>query len=262
MSSATTTQPKTKEPVKEVDLLGGFDEEDAFASGSTNTGMATNKALPSLSGISTSADGEWLSVLTSLCSIQELMDYTATDDDFADFQAAPTSPPTAANSANKPNLLEMLSSAPPSSRPAATYASTPLYSQQPAASITNNTGIGMGMGLLSPSNAPQNAAAAPASTPSPIVRSNVTSPSPSGAAAKPSGNFDDLWTMSLGSSNTPAGNTAAGVKSIKDLEKEKANAAIWGQKTTQKPAQFGDFGGFGGSTGNASASAGGDDLLL
>jgi epsin len=56
-STATATPPKAKEPVKEVDLLGGFEEEDAFAGSSTNTGMATNKALPSLSGLSTSAEG-------------------------------------------------------------------------------------------------------------------------------------------------------------------------------------------------------------
>lgn len=78
--------------------------------------------------------------------------------------------------------------------------------------------------------------------------------------------------MSLGSA--AASKPATGGKSMKDLEKEKAQAGIWG--AGQKPAGapvgaamgsgFGNFGGgsFGTSgTGGASSSAGGgDDLLL
>jgi len=95
------------------------------------------------------------------------------------------------------------------------------------------------------------------------MSSSSTKP-PTAAPAK-SSNFDDLWSMSLGSggsSSAKPGAATAG-KSIKDLEKEKALAGIWGaqQKSVggvAPPAIFGVFG-------NAvppSSSGGGDDLLL
>jgi epsin len=78
--------------------------------------------------------------------------------------------------------------------------------------------------------------------------------------------------MSLGSAATgkPAGGAAAGSKSIRDLEKEKAQAGIWGaqsQMRPQAPASSAAAGGFGSfvkplapSSGGESAEA--DDLLL
>lgn len=92
-------------------------------------------------------------------------------------------------------------------------------------------------------------------------------PTPSAATSSTKsggGGFDDLWTMSLGSAATskPAG--PAGGKSIRDLEKEKAQAGIWGaQSQVRLPA-----GGFAkptapsGGSGGGGASAGPDDLLL
>jgi len=86
------------------------------------------------------------------------------------------------------------------------------------------------------------------------------------------GGFDDLWTMSLGSTaaNKSSGN-AAGAKSMRDLEKEKAQAGIWGsQYQTRAPvaaaaaASSSGFGSFvkpAGSSGGMS-SGGPDDLLL
>lgn len=80
--------------------------------------------------------------------------------------------------------------------------------------------------------------------------------------ASSAGGFDDLWNLSLGTSkpSTPA-NNAAGKKSIKDLEKEKTQASIWGS------AGSGSLGSRGPSTGATSApaqssSSGFDDLLL
>jgi epsin len=103
----------------------------------------------------------------------------------------------------------------------------------------------------------------------------------SGAAKpKPSSNFDDLWSMSLGSStgNKPAAGGTGANKSIKDLEKEKAQAGIWGsgqQSQQQKPGggamgatgAFGQFGsgsfvGSGAATSSSASAGGGDDLLL
>ena len=94
--------------------------------------------------------------------------------------------------------------------------------------------------------------------------SNSSAKPPAAAQAK-SANFDDLWSMSLGgggSSSAKPGAITAG-KSIKDLEKEKAQAGIWGaqQKSVggaPVPAAFG--GGFGNAA--PPSSGGGDDLLL
>lgn len=100
---------------------------------------------------------------------------------------------------------------------------------------------------------------------SPVTRQGTASPSTQAKAAAPaaSANFDDLWSLSLGTGATKPATGAAGSagKSIKDLEKEKAMAGLWGG---QKPsggsnagAGAGGFGSFGNST-----SSGGDDLLL
>lgn len=89
---------------------------------------------------------------------------------------------------------------------------------------------------------------------------------PLAAAQTKSANFDDLWSLSLGgggsSSSAKPGATAVG-KSIKDLEKEKAQAGIWGAQ--QKPVGGAPVpAAFGGGFGNAAppSSSGGDDLLL
>jgi len=93
------------------------------------------------------------------------------------------------------------------------------------------------------------------------------------AAAKPSANFDDLWSLSLGSSGaTKPGAGPANPKSIKDLEKEKALAGLWGgagdptrgSSSASRPPAMGGFGSFGGAGGTSSSSnmGGGDDLLL
>ena len=85
-----------------------------------------------------------------------------------------------------------------------------------------------------------------------------------GGAAKASGGFDDLWSMSLGSSSAASAKPATGAgtnKTIKDLEREKAQATIWG--SGKAPASGGGgFGGFSGSSGGGAASGGGGDLLF
>ena len=101
---------------------------------------------------------------------------------------------------------------------------------------------------------------------SPPIRASSTPAAPS--ATKPSSNFDDLWSMSLGSSASTKPTT--GGKTMNDLTKEKAEAGIWGgaQKTTIAPmggatgGGSSGFGNFGGPFTSASAGGGGDDLLL
>jgi epsin len=107
----------------------------------------------------------------------------------------------------------------------------------------------------------------------PTSMSNSSAKPPAAAQAK-SANFDDLWTMSLGgggggggsssSSSVSKPGAATAGKSIKDLEKEKAQAGIWGAQQKYVggapiPAAFG--GGFGNAA-PPSTSSGGDDLLL
>ncbi|KAL1742046.1 hypothetical protein HDZ31DRAFT_24540, partial [Schizophyllum fasciatum] len=112
-----TAPPAPKQPEPVVDLLGGFDDEPTPAAPPANN---QNKALPALGG-----GGD--------------------DDDFADFQAAPTTPApaSAAPAAAKPNLMDLLNSTPATaSAPAsaAPMASPPAYGQQSFGAY------GMGMG--------------------------------------------------------------------------------------------------------------------
>jgi epsin len=123
-----------------------------------------------------------------------------------------------------------------------------------------------GAAPLKPVSVPLNpAAAAPPRNTSQGTGTSVT---------KPSANFDDLWSMSLGSSTARPASAGAGGKSIKDLEKEKALAGLWGKTGSQANMNAGAFGSFGvprtsgsGSMGGASSSLSNsagdaDDLLL
>ncbi|KAG8685362.1 Epsin-3, clathrin recruitment and traffic between the Golgi and endosome [Ceratobasidium sp. 394] len=119
---------------------------------------------------------------------------------------------------------------------------------------------------MSASSGPNYFASAPVMSPTATgTGSQIRSPgATNGGAAKSSGNFDDLWSMSLGSSSTASAKPATGAsagKSIKDLEKEKAQATIWGSGG-KPPASGGGFGAFSGSTGGGAASGGGGGDLL
>jgi len=92
------------------------------------------------------------------------------------------------------------------------------------------------------------------------------------APGKPatSANFDDLWNLSLGTSSTANKPNANPVpaKSMKDLEKEKASAGIWGamnQNQARQPAMGGGLWGASNPTTNTNTtkpSGGVDDLLF
>lgn len=218
------------------------------------------------------------------------------DDDFADFQAAPVQ--AAPTAAAKPNLMDILDSSSTSPRPTTNNV---MGVQQPGAYGMNMGGMGMGMGMggshrpspslssysqfsspISPQQTMQQQqqpffGGAPLKPTSPMGStfgsSAASRPSAQANAAKPAtssgGNFDDLWTMSLGGGSSGAvkpGVVGAG-KSIKDLEREKAMAGLWGSGNpanggTGAGNAFGggQYGGFGAGTG--SSSSGGDDLLL
>src|SRR6266403_499204 len=215
------------------------------------------------------------------------------DDDFADFQAAPSSPPAAASTTltplaaapvagtAKPNLMDLLASTAP-----APSASRSIQSAQPQPFGTLNTALAAASPQqLRPSSTPATVptyAGMPVMNPT-SARSTVTSPVTSGTTSsataasastktgKAGGGFDDLWSMSLGSAagSKPTGGTATGSKSIRDLEKEKAQAGIWGtqrQMRTQAPASAtaGGFGSFAkpmAPSSGAESTVGVDDLL-
>lgn len=122
------------------------------------------------------------------------------------------------------------------------------------ASFTGSTSAGFA-GTLSPT---------PAAAARPAVGATSTTPS----AGKPSSNFDDLWSLGLGASGKPSsgssGNTGASAgKSMKDLEREKAQAGIWGASQGHRAqSSVGSFGAFGGASSGGASGGGGDDLLL
>ncbi|GJE92639.1 ENTH-domain-containing protein [Phanerochaete sordida] len=202
------------------------------------------------------------------------------DDDFDDFQAAPPSAgpaatflgstPAAPAKATSPplpqqanaNLFNMLSPATTSSPPPMQASRAPSY-------------MGAGMGsTMTP-------AAAPNYT-SPIMTANAparqssfggVSTAPTTPAARPAssaGGFDDLWSMSLGSSAPKPQQSSGPAKSIQDLQKEKAQAAIWGQGQQARPPMAAGFGSFGSAPASGSSNAappsssgnGIDDLLF
>ncbi|KAG6850212.1 hypothetical protein H0H93_016391 [Arthromyces matolae] len=254
-------------PAPVEDLLGAFGDDDTF--GSTTSGPApltgNNKALPAVNA-----------------------PVAIDDDDFADFQAAPTqttpapaaparAPPAAAV---KPNLMELLASTPSTTYNAPRPAQQPLYQQpsyqQPVFGAGNATATGFG-GMHRPtqsiSSQPQFSAAPIQAQPlfggaplAPSLTAQAPAPVPAAtpAATKSSslggGAFDDLWSMSLGASNKPT-TTAGQNKSIKDLEKEKTMAGLWGNQPKSSYGAGGAKPATGGSQPPA-ASSSADDWML
>ncbi|KIP03096.1 hypothetical protein PHLGIDRAFT_31946 [Phlebiopsis gigantea 11061_1 CR5-6] len=199
------------------------------------------------------------------------------DDDFADFQAAPPSagptagaflgtalapakpmsPPIVPQAQSNANLFNMLAPTTTASPPPMTANRAPAY-------------MSSGMGAaMTPTAAPNYTS--PIMTPSSTTTSRTNSvlgaPSPAPAARKPasSGNFDDLWSMSLGSAASKPATPAGPAKSIQALQQEKAQAGIWGS-SQQRPPMGAPLGTFGAPAANAapssSAGDGLDDLLF
>ncbi|EMD39644.1 hypothetical protein CERSUDRAFT_111954 [Gelatoporia subvermispora B] len=241
--------PKAKEPEPVIDLLGM--DDDPFPA-PTQSSSDANKALPAVSALPP----------------------VAVDDDFDDFQAAPPSANTnlsfAAPSAPAPappyvqqtSFVAQPTSPPamgvpsqPWSPPAPNYSSPPPPSMQPIFSqpaLTPTT--------LHPTSPP------PRNVASPPVVGGVPRPAASTHKSTGSTNFDDLWSMSLGSSSASKAPAGGPAKSIKVLEKEKAQAGIWQASANRPPmgAPLGSFGATGTSSAAPPASSGNglDDLLF
>ncbi|EJU02936.1 ENTH-domain-containing protein [Dacryopinax primogenitus] len=170
-------------------------------------------------------------------------------DDFDDFQAAPMSPhvgvssvPAAPAKTGGAGLFDLLDSTPAPARTAfsppmttsapsmmATQPQRPMMPAAPMQSFTSNNSGMLPSALTGPAKV------------GPSAATTTT-------ASKPAGAFDDLWSMSLGSSAPKPTSTAVnnGNKSMLDLQREKAQANLWGQAaggtgTTTKPAGSGGF---------------------
>ncbi|TBU23061.1 ENTH-domain-containing protein [Dichomitus squalens] len=261
-------EPPKAQPV--IDLLGM--DDDAFGS---TVSAPPEKALPPTGSQPLQGGG---------------------DDDFDDFQSAPPSAAPTNNAffntvpAAAPTALPLPLSAQPLSPPAT-------QTQVPAQNANNlfnllSTGAPAGAArtpYTSPPAVPTQNMMRPlvASPPplggaplipnrplqptSPPPRATTTSPGFGGGAPqqqKPAASFDDLWNLSLSSSAASKPNApAAPQKSMKDLEKEKAQATFWGAGQSKPPAAAG-FGAFGGASASAAPPAssqsahGLDDLLF
>ncbi|CUA68801.1 ENTH domain-containing protein C794,11c [Schizosaccharomyces pombe 972h-] [Rhizoctonia solani] len=270
-SPAPATAPPPKAPAPAVNLLDFGDDEPASAPAA----VAPTLAQPASSAAPAAS----------------------LDDDFGEFSSASVAPapttqaPAAAVAPAAPkssSIFDMLDST-PAPAPAANNTfnpvqATPVFGgaapanfgtmQSPTAGSFGNTSQ-----PISPTNF-GGAAPRPAMQPTmssgpnyfasaPVMSPTVSTPGSqiksSGAAgtAKSSANFDDLWSMSLGSSATakPAANTGTSTgKSIKDLEREKAQAKIWGGGG-QAYNTTGGFGNFSSGSGGT-ANGGGGDLLF
>ncbi|KAK4689446.1 hypothetical protein P7C73_g664, partial [Tremellales sp. Uapishka_1] len=205
----TKAPPKAEtkvEPIKEVNL---FDFGDDDIGGSASAPISAPAPVPAAGGFG--------------------------DDDFDDFQQAPSVAPTSTApspaAAPKPNnIFDLLDSAPSSSpqvqsrAPALSLSQPPMYTSQPS--------------FTQPAYSKPQPAIVPATASRPSYTS-ATSPKPAAAAST----FDDLWATSLSSvgGTAPKVQTQNGGKTIKDLEKEKAMSGLWGngqpaQQQQQKPA--------------------------
>lgn len=268
LSQTTTVPPKT--PEKPVDLLG-FADEDPFGSG---------PALPP-NNAPTLAPPQRAQPVASL-----------DDDDFDDFQAAPptTSSSTLTAPAPQPQRPVIpIQPAQPIQFVAPPQPAQSIQAIHPAQPAQQPTLFGSGMNVMSPGSrttsppyaAPNYNISTSIMSPTPPIQQGgipgmvpgMIKPSTTPQPAKPAAsvNFDDLWNLSLGpasTSNKTNTNTAP-AKSLKDLEKEKANAGIWGpaNPTQSRPPAMG--GGLWGpsntATGNVNTTkppGGVDDLLF
>jgi epsin len=279
---SSTTQSKAAgkapepAPAPVMNLLDFDENEPAPAAGSPPATAATNKALPALAPLVTNENSVSLAIISLYIRSANIHAIASADDDFTDFQAAPSSPPAAAPVVGtaKPNLMDLLASTAPS-------ASRSIQSAQPKPFGTLNTALSATSSQqLRPSSTPATAPGYTTGIPvmnpmaarSPMTASTTSSASASASTKTGSagGGFDDLWSMSLGSA--VAGKSAGGAKSIRDLEKEKAQAGIWGAQSQMRPhahgssatAAAGAFGSFVKPVAPSSGgeSTGADDLLL
>ena len=277
-SAAAPTKAPTKPPAQEVDLLG-FADDDAFGSGPAlppPTG-APVLAPPQPAQPAGSLDGTFFLAAAVLA----LANIPFADDDFDDFQAAP--PPATSPSFTVPTPQPTKPVIP--LQPAQQFQPIrPVQpTQQPNPFGSSMNVMSHGSRTTTPSYGVPNYninTSIMSSTPPPSQQGGTRLASgPAKPATTPhnpakpatAANFDDLWNLSLGTTSTankPNTNTAP-AKSMKDLEKEKSAAGIWGamnQNQSRQPTMGGGLWGPSSTTATntntAKPSGGVDDLLF
>ena len=281
LSQHTTAPTKAPEkpPAQEVDLLGGFGDDDAFGSGSALPPPVGAPALapPQPAKPVASLDGMFfLSVLLS-----RFNQCTFADDEFDDFQAAPPS-------TTNPGLIPP---APQQTRPVVPLQPAQHFQPiQPVQPVQQPNFFGSGMNTMSPGSgttpttygAPNYNISASVMSPTPpplqqggnrlapgLAKPATTSHTPAKPAT--SANFDDLWNLSLGGTSTAnrSNTNTVPAKSMKDLEKEKSAAGIWAatnQNQSRQPTMGGGLWGPSNTaatnTNTAKPPGGLDDLLF
>lgn len=230
-------------------------------------------------------DDEDVSGPTSAPSASQQPILGGDDDDFDDFQTAPSAtpaqasaPPPAAPKQANAGLFDMLNSSVPSA--AANNA-------RPQSASTSSGSFGFAASGAAPNYVSPISAQTPAGMPAMTSRpsytsgggatSGMTSPSATSATAaskKPGSAFDDLFSSSLstmssggGAGGNKAASSSAGMagaggkKTIKEMEQEKAMASLWGApQSPQAGAQRAQ--GQSAAAKQAQAAGGFDDLLL
>jgi len=177
---------------KETDLLGGFGADGAAASA-----PSLSKPLP-----------------TPLVSL---------DDDFDDFQSAPPAPVIGTTS---------LTAVPTHSRPSANVVGS--TSSTPINTSPKSTNVGWSNPLHAVSCRPALVPSHNSKTPTQTTSSSFMNPDTISFSSKPAspGEFDDLWSLGLGGgtiSSMPSTAVPANGKTIKDLERERMEAGMWGK---------------------------------
>lgn len=213
------------------------------------------------------------------------------DDDFDEFQAAPPSATSPSFTAPAPQPTRPVFPLQPAqqAKPIVPFQPTQQFqTMQPAQPVQQPNFFGSGMNAMSPGprntspsyGAPNyNISTSIMSPTSPgilspglasgSVKPTTTTPTPAKQAT--SANFDDLWNLSLGTTPTTnkSNTNTAPAKSMKDLEKEKATAGIWGATNQNQARQPTMGGGLWGpsnttvtNTNSSKPSGGADDLLF
>ncbi|KAG8733854.1 Epsin-3, clathrin recruitment and traffic between the Golgi and endosome [Ceratobasidium sp. 423] len=265
--------PPPKAPAPAVNLLDFGDDEPAAAS--TVTGAPTLTRPAPAAAVSLDDDfGEFSSATTAPApAIQTPVAAPApaapkSNSLFDMLESAPTSAPAPTKTFSPAQAAPVFGGAPPANFGAMQSPTTMSFGNTSQPMSPTNFGGAAPRPAMQPtmSSGPNYFASAPvmsptASTPGSQIKSPGATSTSSGGAAKSSANFDDLWSMSLGSSSTAKPAADAGTstgKSIKDLEREKAQAKIWGGGQASNTSGFGNFS----SGGGGAASGGGGDLLF
>lgn len=208
--------------VQETDLLGGFAAENPVTGG-----PHSSKPLPTPSAL-VSLDGRF-SIFICIETNLMMRGYPGTDD-FDDFQSAPPSAPAAAVGPHSPARVLP-----------ASESSANVFSVVSTATIASSTPPLLPASNVGWSNPPMHTVSSPSTIPS--YNSNSPSGTASGSLMRPgvvptsskpssSSDFGDLWNLGFGGgvdhSISSANAAPVSNKSIKDLEREKMEAGMWG----------------------------------